>query len=247
MVDLLEAQTGHEAIAALEARFRAAWRRFLRERRIRSTYTTFAHRSQGRRRFLSVILPVQDERIIERLQRLQSRLADLPCVDLHPRHTLHLTVRALGFLVPQSSAPDEVDEALLRRLREPLREAASLIAPFEVELRRVNSWETAPFVEAHTQGDILELRAAIITRTPFLRDFNYIGGFMPHLSIAYYNADAQAAPIIEALRPMRYRKLGCLQSDVIQLVEGRADDLHAPFEVLEEIPLGTAITVPDSQ
>lgn len=242
MVDSAEAQIGFEAVAALEAHFRASWRRFLRERRIRSTYTTFAQRSKGRKRFLSVILPVRDERIIARVQRIQSRLAHLPILDLHPPHTLHLTVRALGFLVPQPSAADEIDLVDLRRLKTALREAASLIAPFDIELRRINSWDTAPFVEAHTRGEILELRATIITHTPFLRDFSYIGGFVPHLSIGYYNTDAQADAAIEALCPLRYRKPGCLRSDVIRLVEGQADDLHAPFEVLEEIPLGTAVS-----
>jgi len=220
-----------------EARLRRAWRRFLRGGRVRSAYEVWAEKARGRARHLSVVMPVRDERIMARVLALQERLRAIPYLDLHPPHILHLTVRSLGFLVARRSSPDEVDDDLLPRVLAAVGEVADLTPPFEVRLRRVNSWDTAPFVEARSGGRILAIRAALAERLPFLQDFNYGEGFLPHLTVGYYNVNGPNDTAVAVLRPLRYRQLGFFTAPCLCVVEGPADNLYAPYRFVAEFRL----------
>lgn len=220
-----------------EARLRRAWRQFLREGRVRSAYEAWAEKARGRARYLTVVMPVRDEGIVARVQALQERLRVVPYLDLHPPHSLHLTVRSLGFRVARRALPDEVDEELLPRVLAAVAEVARLTPPFVVRLRRLNSWDTAPFVEARSGGRILAIRAALAERLPFLQDFNYEGGFLPHLTLGYYTANGPNDVAVAALRPLRYREVGRFIAPCLCVMEGPADNLYAPYDLVAEFKL----------
>ncbi|MCC7354660.1 MAG: 2'-5' RNA ligase family protein [Anaerolineae bacterium] len=224
-------------IDAIEASLRRAWRRFVREGRVSSFYENWEQKRRGHTRYLTVMMPVQDENVVTRVQALQQRLRAIPHLDLHPPASLHLTIRGLGFRVAKRSAPDELDDALLPQVLEGIAAVARATPPFEVRLRRVNSWDTAPFIEARSGGRITATRAALAERLPFLQDFSYEGGFLPHLTVGYYNANGSNEAAVAVLRPLRYRKFGRLISPCLCVIEGPADDLYAPYDVVAEFKL----------
>lgn len=224
-------------IDAVEASLRRAWRQFVREGRISSFYENWNRKRRGRARYLTVMMPVQDGKVVARVQALQERLRAIPDLDLHPPSSLHLTIRGLGFRVAKRSAPDEVDDALLPEVLEGIAAVAQANPPFEVRLRRVNSWDTAPFIEARSGGRITAIRAALAERLPFLQDFTYEGGFLPHLTVGYYNANGSNEAAVAVLRPLRYRQFGRMSAPCLCVIEGPADDLYAPYDVVAEFKL----------
>ncbi len=199
--------------------FEETWRRF--EERPQTKPSLAAQLADGvtASDHLVYLIALDHEPAVAKAARqLQARL-DFPFVNPVPRNALHITVQSVGnrdkLTVEQQAALAERAAPVLERL-----------APFDVTIGGANSFDVAAFLEVHDGGAIREARATLRAALPWLAEEGsdpLVSGdcdaFLPHVSIAYYNAEADAAGVVAALAPHRH--------DVVARVQVRAARLVA--------------------
>ena len=62
----------------------------------------------GRNQYLTFLIKVNDDAIIERVKEIQSELSQFTCVDPFPPEYFHISIKGAGFLVPQKTEKDEI-------------------------------------------------------------------------------------------------------------------------------------------
>ncbi len=178
---------------------------------------------------------VLDDPALQRaVTRLQQAL-DLPFLDPLAPDELHLTVQGVA---PLARVPARAAYALA------VEAAARLadLAPFAIDLRGLNSFDEGVFAQVHGWNPLVglrrTLRAAIAKSVDRGLPEDPEDGFFPHLSVAYANAPADAAPLAAALAPLRDASIGTWAVGHVELVELRRDGRHYRWDRLHRLPLG---------
>jgi 2'-5' RNA ligase len=174
----------------------------------------------------------------EDLHRLVDTLQDqilAPSVDLVPHEGLHLTMQGVGFA-------DEVTPADLDAIIAAAHNRCRNLSPFNLTLGPVDPdaegigllvspWQ--PVAELRSQ-----LRQAIGTVWPQVPESE--DGFRPHVTIAYTNADAPAAPVRDQLAPLRDVPPVLARVEAVQLIQLHRDRKIYEWDVRAGIPLGSS-------
>jgi 2'-5' RNA ligase len=153
------------------------------------------------RHYYACHLTLDDQpQLRELVARYQQAVANVPGLDLIPPEWLHITMQGIGFT-------DEINSAQLRRVTEALTQELSKIDPPTVSFRYLTVHPEAIFLKAHPADALYPLRARLYRAVVDAIGINNSAGdmpvlkeFIPHISIAYVNADGQARPIAEALQ-----------------------------------------------
>jgi 2'-5' RNA ligase len=183
----------------------------------------------------SLILPVEVGEFADRLESLREALRPFPFVSLHPDHFMHVTLLLLGFPVENPGGEDEVSRERLIEISEDARQALSGFPTFEVELKNLNAFPGAAFVEVHDGGGIQRLRDT-------LRDGCHLKmpTGPPHLTVAYFQAE-DGAPVpnelISAIERYREWPIGRTEARSVQLSLLDLKPEYPEPETLAEIPL----------
>lgn len=180
--------------------------------------------------------------VLTSIRRAQRELGRLAGVMVHPEYFLHITVRMFGsardsgrFHVCEIETPDGVVSS--EEIDAALQDVMRGIDPFRIELRGVNSWHKAPFVEVYAGGMIAEIRRRIAEALPALEDREYAGGFAPHLSLGYYCAGADLRAVAETIAGMRGRPFGEFEPHSLELVWSQGRSPYPELTTLREYPL----------
>lgn len=123
----------------------------------------------------------------------------------------------------------------LEELEYGAREALAGFAPFSAELRNLNAFPGAVFVEVHDRGELREIREAIRARCGLSEPPG-----PPHLTVAYIHApDGTPAPkrFVEAIERCREARVGRLDVDRIKLTLLDLRKEYPEPEILAGIPL----------
>jgi 2'-5' RNA ligase len=183
--------------------FEQAWTRFEERPRTKPSLAARLSGTIATSDYLVYLIALDGEpAVAEAASHLQARLA-FPYVNPVPPAALHITVQSVGYREELSA---ERQAALVERAAPVL---ASL-APFDVTIAGANSFDVAAILEVHDGGAIRDARAKLRTALPWLAEEGsdplVRGGcdaYLPHVSIAYYNAEADAEGIVAALTPHR--------------------------------------------
>ncbi len=124
----------------------------------------------------------------------QRKLAALSCLDQVPERWLHLTTLVVGFA-------DETDQAAVEAMVREARTLLAVVRPVQVSLGRVFYHPEAVVLAVEPLGALdpvldavtAACAAAGLDGQPDTRPW------LPHISVAYANTSAPAAPVIAAL------------------------------------------------
>ena len=211
------------------------WQKFRRERRLGFGGHTAPEWQDGHRLSTSFLVPVETASIREGLNSLREALRPFPFVSLHPDHFMHITLLLTGFLVREPEAGNEVSPGRLEELASEARDALTGFAPFSAELRNLNAFPGAVFVEVHDRGELGKLREAIRARCGLAEPPG-----PPHLTVAYIQAPDGAPapePFVEAIRRNRDAALGELRVDRVELTLLDLNEGYPEPETFTTIPL----------
>ena len=191
------------------------WRKFRRDRRLEPGGHTNPEWQDGHGLSVSFLIPVEAGNALEGLRPLQEALKPFPFVSLHPDHFMHITLLLPGFLVQEPEADDELSPDRLEELASGAREALADFPPFPAELRNLNAFPGAVFVEVHDGGMIGGLREAVRVRCGLAKPPG-----PPHLTVAYIKVpEDRAAPdaFVEAVGRYRDRYVGEIEVNCVEL------------------------------
>jgi len=135
----------------------------------------------------------------ELIRRYQDALAHLGNLDLIPPGSLHLTMQRIGWA--DEVSPAEL-KAVAERITDRLRGAPGPVVTFQVPTVR----EEAVYLEALPAEPIYALRLAVYQAIAAVLGPLALpvappgpGQYVPHVSVAYVNADGPAHPVFDAL------------------------------------------------
>jgi 2'-5' RNA ligase len=151
----------------------------------------------GRRLYVWHILFGDHPEVCDLARRCQALLIGVPGLDLVPEPWLHMTTQIIGFA-------DEIDDEQIRAMCEAAAKRLAELQPVGVLFGR-------PLV--HREAVMLGIRPgrALDSMRDGLRDAvantvraHQLAGadLTPHMTLAYSNQDAPAAPVVEAVRSL---------------------------------------------
>ena len=212
------------------------WQKFLRERRLEFGGHTDPGWQNGHDLSASFVVPVETEHIREALEPLREALRPFPFISLHPDHFMHITFLLPGFVVREPKSEDELSPGRLEELASEAREALADFPPFSAELRNLNAFPGAIFIEVYDGGKLGELREAIRQRCGLAEPPG-----PPHLTLAYIQApdDTPAPePFVRAIGSHRAAPIGELRVDRVDLTLLDLGEEYPKPETFAALPLG---------
>lgn len=206
------------AAARLSREFQTTWREFQQPGGVVNSLASWAAGTPRGARYLTYLIPVGlDPRVGEAVSSVQRALG-YPFVEPVQLPALHITVQGVDFR-------DRLSPEQQTALRVAGAQALAEAEPFAVAIRNANSFGDAAILEVHDGGAIRDLRARLRRALPWLaeedRDRLVRDGrdtFLPHISIAYYNAESPSRPIALALQRFRRLEVAELRVGGVQLV-----------------------------
>jgi 2'-5' RNA ligase len=173
--------------------------------------------ARGRNQYLTFLIKVKDDAIFTRVKEIQSELSQFTCIDPFTREYFHISIKGVGFLVPQKTTEDEITRDDLPRIIREARTRLKEVSPFEVKLENLNNFVSAIVVQAHDGGVIRHIHETL-GEIPGFRKASYYPGYLPHLSIAQYKSEEEYEEFIEYLEKNRDTRVGQLRIDTVELV-----------------------------
>jgi 2'-5' RNA ligase superfamily len=165
-------------------------------------------------------------------QECQARLAGIPGLDPVPTPWLHMTTQIVGFA-------DEIDDGEVAAMTEAAAKRLQRLEPVSVALGRPLFHSDAVVLGVRPPRALDPIRAGIrdaVARTVRVHQLDHEPDWTPHLSVAYSNRDAPAAPAIEAMRPPP-EMVDVRVGDVCLVLQQRVDRLYR-WDRMAVVPLG---------
>lgn len=175
--------------------------------------------AKGRTEYLTFLVKVKDQTIIDRIRDIQSNIAEYQCIEPFPREYLHITVKEIGcFLAQEKKNEDELTKEELYKIISEAREILEKYSPFEARLEKLNNFKSAVVIQAQDGGVTREINGALLD-IPGIQKMGYdYPRFLPHVSIAQYQSVEEYEEFIKYLEQNRDIKVGPLKIDTVELV-----------------------------
>ncbi len=221
-----------------------AWRRFLKEARVRNTFSDAAFDNwTSDRRYLSILVDLSGVGALADTAAEIAAAVDIPAYGLVGPDRLHLTVQEIGF----ADGPDATAIAAIER---DVARVAADTARFRASVSGVGSFADAAFFQVEPWEPFREIRRKLWGACPTLRGHGpsadvpaLEGGIAPHISIAYYNDAVPSSAIAERLTRFRGLTLPPFAVTAISLVGVRQPTrAYFQWDVLGRFALGSALT-----
>lgn len=175
---------------------------------------------KGRPRYAAWVLRVRDERVDERVRRLQAALAG-HLADW-PLSGLHVTLYVAGFPTSSPEHDDDVHLEDLARAVEALRDARAPV----LRVGSANSFLSCPVLEVQLDDAAYGLRTQLAAAHREIR----FAPYRPHLTLGTWPGRVPVAPLVEALRPWRDLPEITVRVDELELATFDTHVAGAPLE-----------------
>jgi 2'-5' RNA ligase len=129
-------------------------------------------------------------------QSCQALLTGVPGLDVVPAPWLHLTTQIIGFA-------DEIDDAEVEAMRAAAAKRLQRLDPVPIALGRVLIHSEAVMLGVRPALALDPVRESLrdaVAGTVRVHQLADAPGWTPHMTLAYSNRAAPAAPVIEAMR-----------------------------------------------
>jgi 2'-5' RNA ligase len=218
---ILTKGTACPAEGAVANEFGEVWRQFEERARTKPSLAARLRGAPATSDYLVFLIALDREPAVAVAARRIQACLDLPYVNPVPRAALHITIQSVGYR----------DELTLEQQAALVERGAPVmagLAPFEATIGGANSFDVAAFLEVHDGGALREARAKLRAALPWLaedgRDPLVRDGldiYLPHVSIAYYNCEADARGAVTALAPHRHDCVAQVRVASVKLVAVR--------------------------
>jgi 2'-5' RNA ligase len=161
---------------------------------------------------LALIIPVDAPKVLKNIELIQETLKNSLPFYPHLLETLHITVFLFG-KPPESYVP--VLETLLRP-------TLVSVPAFQVELKNINSFFRAPFLEVHDKGNLNNLYNVI---EPGLKKMGFSGmdygprGQVWHLILGKYSKSDNGSAARKLLMDLHHQSAGFITVSELRLVK----------------------------
>lgn len=188
--------------------------------------------SKGRNEYLTFLVKVKHESIVEKIIATQNELSKIPCIDPFPREYFHITVKECGFLAESKTYEDDVLIDDLQKIINQAKQILQRFKKFKGFLSKLNLFPGVVFVQVYDEGKIGELNKELQSITEIKKmEFDY-PNFLPHISIAQFQSNRGFDRLISYLEKIRDMEFGVMTVDSIELVIAY---LHKRYPKLETI------------
>jgi 2'-5' RNA ligase len=187
------------------AEYEAAWRRFhVLTGLIHGFETIDSPWARGRERYGAFLVRVDDTAARGHLRPLAERLSRVPGLAMYPEAYWHITVKTLGFLVSEATAPDEVPDRLLAPIIEAATSVFNAHPTFDVSIGPINAFPDVVIAEIWDGGAVRRLNTALLDGVPALPGQPFDGPhFLPHISLARYASNEALDELKATLTDLR--------------------------------------------
>jgi len=193
--------------------------------------------AKGRNQFLTFLIKIKDEKVIQKITKVQDKLSTFPCVDPFPKDYLHITVKGCGFLREFEIYEDDILIGNLQKIVSQAEEVLRTFHKFNVLLPRLNIFSNVVLVEVHDGGKIGELNKglqAILEIKKMKFDYPIL---LPHISIAQFQNNQEFARLINCLEELRETEFGDLTVNCIELVNAHLSGKYPTLKTIHSLEL----------
>ncbi len=193
--------------------------------------------ARGRNEYLTFLIKIDSEEIVERIRDVQKKLSIASCIDPFPREYFHISVKGGGFLVGTRKSSDEINRENVAKIMSQACKTLEDVKPFRVWLKRLNIFSDVVFVEVH-DSTIKKMHKLLKERINFLGSFRYEGdSFIPHLSICGFKNEKEFGKLLKILEKLRNTSFGVFEVDSLDLVVAHLNHKYPILETIHVYPL----------
>lgn len=187
-------------------------------------------------RFYAWHITQQDQpQVLDLVHRYRTAVGAIASLDPIPDEWVHMTLQGVGHV-------EDVDQATLDRVVEAVTQRLAVLAPITTTFQRAHIAHEALILPPDKPEAFTEVRQAIrqgitdaLGTCPESED-----GFRAHVSAAYSNADADSAPIRDALDRAQPATPAEATYTHVSLIRMHRDRRMYEWETLHTVPLGGA-------
>jgi len=193
--------------------------------------------ARGRSEYLTFLIKIDSEEIVERIRDVQKKLSVVSCIDPFPKEYFHITVKFGGFLVGNRKSNDEINRENVAKIMSQAGKTLGDVKPFKVRLKRLNIFSSVVFVEVH-DNTTKKIHKLLKERVDFLGSFRYEGdSFIPHLSICGFKNEKEFGKLSKILEKLRDTSFGVFEVDSLDLVVAHLNHRYPILETIHAYPL----------
>lgn len=195
--------------------------------------------ARGRSEYLTFLIKIDNEEIVERIREVQKKLSVVSCIDPFPKKYFHISVKGGGFLVRTKKSDDEIDRENVAKIISQAGKTVKNIKPFRIRLKGLNIFSDVVFVEVY-DNTINKMHKLLKERVDFLGSFRYEGdSFIPHLSICEFKNEKEFGKLLKILEKLRDTSFGVLEVDSLDLVVAHLNHKYPILETIHVYPLSS--------
>ena len=193
--------------------------------------------AKGRNQFLTFLIRIRDEKLIQKIIEIQDKLSTIPCVDQFPKDYFHITVKGCGFLAKSEKHEDDILIENLQKIVSQAKEVLQAFHKLNVLLPKLNIFSEVVLIEVHDEGKIGELNKGLQAIPEIKKmEFDY-PNLLPHISIAQFKNDKEFARLISCLEKMRETEFGELTVNHIELVNAHLSERYPTLKTVHAFEL----------
>jgi len=222
------------------AEYEAAWTRFHALTGLIHGFETIdSPWARGRDRYGAFLVRVDDPGARGHLRSLAERLATVPGLTLYLENYWHITIKTVGFLVPEATASDEVPNANLDGIIEAANNVLAAHAAFDFRIGPINAFPDVVIAEVWDSGAVRRLNAALLEAVPGLLRQPFDGPhFLPHISLARYVSNEALDQLKAILTDLRTVGPGpTLHVPAVELITAHIANAAPILETTHRFPL----------
>lgn len=223
--------------------FAAAWTRFQGLTALRQVEDTLeADWTRGRSVFLAFLAPAGSPDLTEYVAPIGERLAAIPGVEPYPPAYWHVTVKGIGFEMPERARPDEFSPEAVAAIAAAAETPLSGLPAIEAQVGPVSGFDGVVFMEVHDAGAFADMNTRLVSAVSQLPPSPFDApNFLPHISIARFISSEGLTELKQALNELRALGPGpTLTFERIDFIRAHLSAGIPTFETIASYPMGPA-------
>ena len=193
--------------------------------------------AKGRNQYMTFLIRIKDEKLIEKICEIQDKLSTIPCVDPFPKDYFHITVKGCGFPVGSEIYDDDILKENLQKIVNKAKEFLQASHKFNLLLPKLNIFSEVVLVEVHDEGKIGELNKGL-REIPEIKKMKHdYPIILPHISIAQFKNNREFTRLISSLEELRATEFGQITVNHIELVNAQLSGKYPTLESIHSFKL----------
>ncbi len=225
----------------LRGEFEDAWAQFQTTNSLRLIPDTLESEwTRGRESYLAFLVRVDDTSAVAQLRDIVRRVEHIAGVEPYPEDYWHITIKGVGFEVPQAARAEEVPSSSIQRVADAAGSVFAAQTRFEARIGLAGAFPEVVFAEVWDSLSVRDLNRRLLDSIPGLIRYPFDGPtFLPHVSIARFTSNEGLPQLKEALSRLREEPPGpTFTVREVNLIRARLSESAPSFETIETYHLG---------